>query len=140
MTPDAASGGPPCPAILVAGLLMALSALVQVLDSVIVRIFAADRHPFVIVFFRNLFGLVLLTPLMRRPDLSLRGRGLWLAHGSRAVLKIVAMTSSFFAITLLPLSTFTAPLFAMLGAVLLGGAIIILALGLILRSERAHPG
>jgi len=114
------------PAMLVAGLLMALSAVVQVVDSVIVRALSEQVHPFEILFFRNLFGLVLLTPLMRRADMALDARGLWAAHGSRAVLKIVAMASSFYAIALLPLSTFTAiaftaPLFAMLGAILVLG-------------------
>ena len=114
------------PAMLVAGLLMALSAVVQVVDSVIVRALSEQVHPFEILFFRNLFGLVLLTPLMRRADMALDARGLWAAHGSRAALKIAAMASSFYAIALLPLSTFTAiaftaPLFAMLGAILVLG-------------------
>ena len=114
------------PAMLVAGLLMALSAVVQVVDSVIVRALSEQVHPFEILFFRNLFGLVLLTPLMRRADMALDPRGLWAAHGSRAALKIAAMASSFYAIALLPLSTFTAiaftaPLFAMLGAILVLG-------------------
>ena len=63
---------------------------------------------------------------MSAADRSLAGRGLWPAHVSRAVLKLAAMTSAFFAVSMLPLSVFTAiafttPLFATLGAVLFLG-------------------
>lgn len=105
---------------------MTLGALVQVLDSVIVRCLAEDLHPFEILFFRNLFSLIALAPFMAPTERSLLGRGLWRAHGSRAVLKLAAMASAFFAISLLPLSVFTAiafttPLFATLGAILFLG-------------------
>ena len=114
------------PPIAIAGALMVLSALVQVLDAVIVRTLAVDIHPFEILFFRNLFSLIALAPLMSAADRSLAGRGLWPAHVSRAVLKLAAMTSAFFAVSMLPLSVFTAiafttPLFATLGAVLFLG-------------------
>ena len=52
------------PPFAVAAGLMALSALVQVLDSVIVRYLAEEIHPFEILFFRNLFSLLVLAPLM----------------------------------------------------------------------------
>ena len=111
------------PALGIAAAFMALSALVQVLDSVIVRYLAEELHPFEILFFRNLFSLLALAPLLAPADRTLKGKGLWLAHGSRAVLKLAAMASAFFAISLLPLSVFTAiafttPLFATLGAIL----------------------
>ena len=111
------------PPLVIAAAFMALSALVQVLNSVIVRYLAQDIHPFEILFFRNLFSLLVLAPLMTPADRTLSGKGLWVAHGARAVLKLAAMTSAFFAISLLPLSVFTAiafttPLFATLGAIL----------------------
>lgn len=114
------------PPVAVAAAFMALSALVQVLDSVIVRYLAEELHPFEILFFRNLFSLLVLAPLMAPSERTLKGKGLWLAHGSRAVLKLAAMTSAFFAISMLPLSVFTAiafttPLFATLGAILFLG-------------------
>jgi len=114
------------PPVAVAAAFMVLSASVQVMDSVIVRYLAEDIHPFEILFFRNLFSLLVLAPLMAPAERTLAGKGLWLAHGSRAVLKLAAMTCAFFAIALLPLSVFTAiafttPLFATLGAVLLLG-------------------
>lgn len=110
------------PPIALAAGLMVLSAVVQVLDSVIVRYLAEEIHPFEILFFRNLFSLLLLAPLMPSGERSLAGSVLWRAHGARAVLKLAAMTSAFFAISLLPLSVFTAiafttPLFATLGAI-----------------------
>jgi drug/metabolite transporter (DMT)-like permease len=110
----------------IAAAFMALSALVQVLDSVIVRYLVEDLHPFEILFFRNLFSLMVLAPLMAPAERTLKGRGLWVAHGSRAVLKLAALASAFFAISMLPLSVFTAiafttPLFATLGAILFLG-------------------
>ena len=114
------------PPVAIAAAFMMLSALVQVLDSVIVRHLAEDLHPFEILFFRNLFSLLVLAPLMAPSERTLAGKGLWLAHGARAVLKLAAMTSAFFAISLLPLSVFTAiafttPLFVTLGAILFLG-------------------
>jgi drug/metabolite transporter (DMT)-like permease len=114
------------PPVAIAAAFMVLSALVQVLDSVIVRYLTGALHPFEILFFRNLFSLLVLAPLMAPADRTLKGNGLWLAHGSRAVLKLGAMTSAFFAISLLPLSVFTAiafttPLFASLGAIVFLG-------------------
>jgi drug/metabolite transporter (DMT)-like permease len=105
---------------------MALSALVQVLDSVIVRVLAEELHPFEILFLRNLFSLLVLAPFLAPSERTLKGKDLWLAHGSRAVLKLAAMASAFFAISLLPLSVFTAiafttPFFATLGAILFLG-------------------
>jgi len=89
---------------------------------VIVRYLAEEIHPFEILFFRNLFSLLVLAPLMPAGERALAGSVLWRAHGARAVLKLAAMTSAFFAISLLPLSVFTAiafttPLFATLGAI-----------------------
>lgn len=114
------------PPLLAAAGLMALSALVQVLDAVIVRLLSRDIHPFEILFFRNLFSLLVLAPLMAPAERTLAGRGLWPAHALRALIKLAALVSAFYAIALLPLSTFTAiafttPLFATLGAILLLG-------------------
>ena len=52
------------PPLALAAAFMVLSALVQVADSVIVRYLAEDIHPFEILFFRNLFSLLVLAPLM----------------------------------------------------------------------------
>lgn len=111
------------PRLAVAAGLMLVNALVQVLDAVIVRHLTAEIHPFEILFFRNLFSLIVLAPLLAAPDRSLDGKGLWPAHVARAALKIAAMTSAFFAIAALPLATFTAiafttPLFVTIGAIL----------------------
>lgn len=114
------------PPVALAAALMMLSSLVQVVDSVIVRYLAADIHPFEILFFRNLFSLMVLAPLVAPSDRALTVNRLWVAHGARAVLKLGALTCAFFAISLLPLSVFTAiafttPLFATLGAILILG-------------------
>lgn len=84
---------------------------------------AADIHPFVIAFFRHAIGVCLMTPLfLGRGANPLRTTRLGL-HGLRAMLNVGAMLAYFFALTLEPLATivalsFTAPLFATLGAML----------------------
>ena len=105
---------------------MVVNAVAQVLDAVIVRFLVEAIHPFEILFFRNLFSLLVLAPLLPATDRSLDGKGLWPAHAARAVLKLAAMTTAFFAIALMPLASFTAiaftaPLFVALGAMLLLG-------------------
>lgn len=114
------------PPVAVAVAFMALNAALQVADAVVVRYLAAEIHPFEILFFRNLFSLVVLVPLLAPADRTLAGNGLWPVHGARAVLKLVAMAAAFFAISRMPLAEFTAiafttPLFATLGAIVLLG-------------------
>jgi drug/metabolite transporter (DMT)-like permease len=114
------------PPVLVGAALMLLTAVVQVVDSIVVRYLAEELHPLEIVFFRNLFSLLALAPLLSRQERSLRANGLWPLHATRAVLKIAALTAAFAAISLLPLSVFTAiafttPLFVALGATLFLG-------------------
>jgi len=78
-----------------------------------VRLASLDLHPLEVVFFRNLFGLIAISPWFFR-------------HILRATLNVVAMSAFFVALTLIPLAkvqtlTFTAPVFTMLlAATLLG--------------------
>lgn len=106
--------------------LMLVSSIVVVLDAVLVRYLAVDIHPFEILFFRNLFAMLALMPFLARKDLGVSLANVWSVHGVRASLKLAALGSSFFAITLLPLSVvtaiaFTTPLFASLGSMLFLG-------------------
>lgn len=91
-----------------------------------IRGLSGDLHPFEIAFFRCLFGVVVLLPMIGRLGLSVfrtRRPGLMLARG---VLNSGAMLSYFMALGLAPLATvtalgFSAPLFATIGAVLVLG-------------------
>ena len=88
-----------------------------------IREASADIHAFEIAFFRNVFGLVALAPMLLKAGLRTTFRtshpGL---HVLRGLLNAVAMLSFFYAVTITPLATvaalgFTAPLFAALFAI-----------------------
>ncbi len=105
---------------------MVASCLGFALLTVLIRHVSADLHPFEIVFFRNFFGLLAMLPWVWRVGISgLRTRRLG-AYGVRAVTGLIAMLCWFTAISLMPLAeatalSFTAPLFATLGAALFLG-------------------
>jgi drug/metabolite transporter (DMT)-like permease len=103
---------------------MALNSAVGALDALIVRFVADTVHPFEIVFFRNLFSLLVLVPFISRIGSDLLRSGMWPTHLLRAALKLAALVAYFYAVTLLPLSVaiaiaFTTPLFVSLGSILL---------------------
>jgi drug/metabolite transporter (DMT)-like permease len=90
----------------------------------IVRLISTEIHPFEAAFFRNVFGLLYMLPWVLRT----RGRRLRthrpVMHISRAVLGMIAMLLLFTAVSLMPLAdvtalSFTAPLFATIGAALI---------------------
>lgn len=89
-------------------------------DAVVVRYLSSDLHPFVIAFFRSLFGLIVVVPwICTRVDL--RASPYRLLHVLRAALKLVSLVLFFaaFASAQLPDVTaiiFTSPIFLMLGA------------------------
>lgn len=103
-------------------LLMLLAAFCSSAMNGVIRHLSAGIHPFEIAFFRNLFGVAALTPMLARQGLApLRTRKLPL-HALRGAFNAVAMLSFFLAISMTPLAdvaalSFTAPLFASLGAV-----------------------
>ncbi len=88
-----------------------------------IREASLDIHAFEIAFFRNVFGLLALAPMLLKAGLRRTLRtsrpGLHVLRGS---LNAVAMLSFFYAVTVTPLATvaalgFTAPLFAALLAI-----------------------
>ena len=93
---------------------------------VIVRHVSAEQHPFEIAFFRNMFGLAFMLPwIVRTGWEGLRTKRFRL-HLFRALIGLSAMLCFFTAISLIPVAevtalTFTAPLFATVGAVLVLG-------------------
>ncbi len=91
----------------------------------IIRVASRTVHPFEIVFFRNLFGLAALAPmLLRRPELLDPRRAL--PNLRRASSGLIATLATFYAVANAPLATalainYAAPLFATLGAMLFLG-------------------
>lgn len=100
-----------------------LSAALLTLMATIVRFLSEELNPFQIAFCRNVFGLILLAPLLMRFGLShLRTEKIGYM-AVRGVFNAVAMLTYFLALGLLPLSevsalTFTVPLFVAVLAVM----------------------
>jgi drug/metabolite transporter (DMT)-like permease len=92
---------------------------------VMIRYAARQLHSFEIVFFRNLFGLMFLMPMiLRNPGLIRRDRAK--VHLARATSGFIATMGTFYAVANAPLAdtlaiNYTAPLFGTLGAVLVLG-------------------
>ena len=92
---------------------------------VLIRYASHDVHAFVIVFFRNAIGTLVLVPMM------LRNQGLMKLNRLKANLRratsgFIATTGTFYAVSHAPMATalsinYTAPLFATVGAVLFLG-------------------
>jgi drug/metabolite transporter (DMT)-like permease len=102
-------------------LLMAAAATFVSVDTIIIRIVSAEIHPFEIAFFRNLFSLLVLAPWMMRVGVSGLKSPRMPMHVLRALIKLAAIISFFYAVKLLPLAAvtaiaFTAPLFVALGS------------------------
>lgn len=94
--------------------------------TALIRHQTSDMHPFQVAFFRNLFGLAFMLPWFWRTGWSgLRTSRLGM-HGFRAAVGLVAMSCWFVAVSLMPVAkamalSFTAPLFATIGAALFLG-------------------
>ncbi|REJ84260.1 MAG: DMT family transporter [Acidobacteria bacterium] len=92
----------------------------------LIRFVSADLHSFQIAFFRNLFGLVVLLPFFVRHGGAVLSTARFGEHFVRSLLQTGAMLSFFLALSMTPLVkasalSFTAPLFAGVGAVVLLG-------------------
>lgn len=110
--------------------LMLLSTICFTSMQTCIRIVAADTgnpvHPLELVFFRNFFGVLALTPLILRSGLSLLKTRRFGLHFTRAVVQSAGMMSFFFGLTLIPLAevtalSFSAPLFATVLAIVVMG-------------------
>ncbi|MBF0624708.1 MAG: DMT family transporter [Magnetococcales bacterium] len=103
-----------------------LSSTAFAVMAALVKALGRELHPFQIVFFRCLFGLLWLTPFFIRFGVAgLRSQRPGL-HFSRALVGNLAMTTTFYAYALLPLAdvvalSFATPLFMIPLAVLLLG-------------------
>jgi drug/metabolite transporter (DMT)-like permease len=107
-------------------LLMLLSTLFLSTMHGLVRYVSSDMHPFEIAFFRNLFGLAAILPLVWRAGpgrLATRQPHLQLIRGA---LGVVAMLGWFYGLSVVPIAeatalSFSSALFGSLGAVILLG-------------------
>jgi len=92
----------------------------------LVRVLVDELHPFEVAFFRNLFGLVAVLPLLIRTGairLKSKQPGLQLL---RSLIGVAAMTSWFYGLSVVPIATATAlsfmsGIFASLAAIILLG-------------------
>jgi drug/metabolite transporter (DMT)-like permease len=114
------------PAALRGIVLMCLSTVAFAIMHGLVRYVSEVMPPFQIAFFRNVFGLAFLLPLLMRSRFGvLRTGRIWL-HALRGVVNIGAMLMFFTALSISPLAkvtalSFTAPIFlAVLAVVVLG--------------------
>ena len=103
-------------------LLVLVSAACVAVDTILARVVTREVSPFVLVFFRNLFGLLAVAPW-------LAAGGGWVAfatrrpllHVARAALKILGLVGFFYGLSVVPVAEATAiafatPLFAAAGA------------------------
>lgn len=112
-----------------AALFMLLAMCLFVSMGVFIRLAAANMHPLQVVFFRNFFALVFLSPLIFRSGFGLLRTQNMSLYWLRSLINIAGMAAGFTALTLIPLTEatalgFTAPLFTTLGAILLLGEVI----------------
>ncbi len=109
--------------------LMLIATLALATMHGIVRYLSQDLHPFVIVFFRNVFGLLAILPLLASHGLKTLRTPQHKLHVLRAAMGICAMLSWFYALSRVPITnatalSFSAAIFASLCAWLFLGEII----------------
>jgi len=90
----------------------------------LIRVGSQHQHPFLILFFRTLFGTLILMPMMVQQGIGLlQTRRIW-RHLRRTTASTIAMYCAYYAIAHAPMATvisinFAAPLIGTVGAVLL---------------------
>ena len=97
--------------------------------GVFIKLASSQLHPLEVVFFRNFLALFFLTPWIFHQRATVLKSNRKKLYTLRAVFNVVGMAAGFTALTLIPLAeatalSFTAPLFATLGAVLILGEIV----------------
>ncbi|MCH9671610.1 MAG: DMT family transporter [Gammaproteobacteria bacterium] len=107
-------------------LLMVFSTICFTTMQGLIRVVASGAdalHPIEIAFFRNVFGVVALTPVFLRLGLRVLHTQRLSLHVTRAMIQSAGMVSFFVALTMIPISevtalSFSAPLFATVLAVI----------------------
>jgi drug/metabolite transporter (DMT)-like permease len=108
-------------AIMLMGISVAMLALV---DGIAKAVAADGLHPFMIAFFRNLFGMLAMAPFFLRTGLAGMKTTRLPMHLARGAVHAVSMLCWFTALTMVPLAeatamSFSSPVFASIGAVLI---------------------
>lgn len=103
---------------------MLLSCLIFSCMGGMIRYISSDMHPFVIVFFRTIVGLVFLLPTLRRTGLAGMKTDRLNIHIVRGLVSAFTALAAFYAISHIPLAnavsySFAGPIFATLLAVFL---------------------
>ena len=83
----------PSQTLLAAGFMVLASALFASMHGT-VRLVSFEMHPFVIAFFRNLLGFLVLVPLLMRGGIALFKTTRFGTHGIRAVINSASKTRS----------------------------------------------
>ena len=117
------------PAPIQGGIYMTMAALLFSGMNLIIRILSEHVHTLEIPFFRNLFALLFMLPWALNAGITnLKTRQLKM-HTIRAVVGVASMMAWFTALSIIPLAeavalSFTAPLFATVGAALILGEVV----------------
>jgi drug/metabolite transporter (DMT)-like permease len=119
--PGGADSAVASPTVLAAAFMVLAGALFASMHGT-VRMISFDLHPFVIAFFRNLFGFLVLVPLLMRGGSALFLTGRFGMHMTRAGINSISMLAWFMALSMIPLADATAlnltgPMFVTLGAI-----------------------
>ena len=95
-----------------------------------IRHVSTGMHPFEVVFFRNLFGILIVAPLiMRAGGLSSLRTTQWKLYGARGAFGLVSMFLWFYAVANTPIAeavvlTFTIPMLTTVAAIFLLGEVV----------------
>ena len=109
--------------------LMALAMLLFGVMAVCIRLASQQLHAFEIAFFRNVFGFVVLLPILWRHGPSLLRTQKLGFYVVRCLIGMVSMLAGFWAIVNLPLAqaialSYSTPLFVTIGAVIVLGEVV----------------
>ena len=91
--------------------------------STLIRYLSADIHPFVMVFFRSVFALLLVLPWVLKHGKSAMKTSRFSLHMARSCTGLIGMLLFFSALSIIPLTqaislSFTVPLFTTIAAIL----------------------
>jgi drug/metabolite transporter (DMT)-like permease len=109
---------------------MVLSAVLFAVMTSFVRSTSFNLHPVEIAFFRYLFGLLALAPLLLRPGAMTFRTGRFGMHFVRALCGLGTVVSIFAAVAWMPMAdatalSFTSPFFVTIGAALILGEVVL---------------
>lgn len=123
--PAGSSSAVASPTIVAAAFMVLAGALFASMHGT-VRMISFDLHPFVIAFFRNLFGFLTLVPLLLHGGPALFKTGRFGLHLCRSGINSLSMLAWFTALSMIPLAdattlNLTGPMFVTLGAIVAFG-------------------